>query len=70
MRHFGAVTDEPTRRSKRKCKQSSARLLRVGDAHHDIGFSRSRGDGAVFVKAKINIAQASADLVGGATECL
>src|SRR6266699_1496846 len=67
MRHFGGVTDEPARRSKRKCKQSSARLLRVGDAHHDIGFSGSRGDWAILIKAKIDVAQPGADLVGVAT---
>src|SRR6266568_927841 len=57
-------------RSKRKCNRAHpayCRLLRVRDAHHHIGFSRSRGDWAILINAKINVTQAGADQVGVAT---
>src|SRR5437879_5325263 len=42
-------------------------LLRILDDHHDIGSSRSRGDRAILIEAKINVSQPGTDLVRGAT---
>src|SRR6266568_4544090 len=64
----GGRADPP--QTKRKCNKAHPAyccLLRVGDAHHDIGISGSRGDWAILVNAKINVTQAGADLVGVAT---
>ena len=41
-------------------------LLRVRDGHGDIGFSRSRGDRAILIEAKIGVPQRAADLICGA----
>src|SRR2546425_10587757 len=41
-------------------------LLRVRDSHREIGFSRSRGDRAILIEAKIGVPQRAADLISGA----
>ncbi len=41
-------------------------LLRIRDDHHDIGCSRSRGDRAIPIEAKIGVSESGADLVRGA----
>src|SRR5437867_1927226 len=41
-------------------------LLRVRNGHRDIGFSRSRGDRAILIEAKIGVPQRAADLICGA----
>src|SRR5713101_4175758 len=41
-------------------------LLRIRDDHHDIGSSRSRGDRAIPIEAKIGVSESGADLVRGA----
>src|SRR5437773_943709 len=46
---------------------ASARLLRVNDAHHNVGIGRSCGDWAVLIYAEIDVSQPGAYQVGGAT---